>query len=117
MILSPAEEALQPLVTSILARAYGLAISEAARRETAQMMRSGRLLGDSDAFAARVTCNLLYKGSQALVADLEHAEWALAQFPPEEEEEVYSEDLEEDAFDEEEEEHLGSLRKADVRVV
>ena len=107
MILSVEEEALQPLVTSVLAGAYGQAISEAARRETAEMMRLGRLKGDTDSFAARVACNRLYEGAQARVADLEHQEWVKKQLVEEEEEEVYSEDLEEDEFEEEEEEELG----------
>jgi len=99
------EKALQPLVTTILSKAYNAAISEAARRETEAAMFEGRIAGDSDRFAARVTCNMLYRASQRLVADLEHQDWAAAQFPPEEEQEAeYSDDLEEDPFDEDEEE-------------
>lgn len=116
------------------------------------------LVPTKDRFAARITCNMLYRSSQRLVAgsssgwntgllwhhwytlmwsfcegfrvvfeaDLEHQDWAAAQFPPEEEqvhnrlfsvpkrasfeslnlfgqENDYSDDLEDDPFDEDEE--------------
>jgi len=99
------DEAMFPLVTAILSKAYNAAILEASRRETEAFMAEGRLAGDSDRFAARITCNMLYRSSQRLVADLEHQDWAAAQFPPEEEQENdYSDDLEDDPFDEDEEE-------------
>ncbi|CAK9086901.1 unnamed protein product [Durusdinium trenchii] len=104
-VMTSEEEAMQPLVTDILAKAYSSAISEAARREKQAMMHDGRLAGDSDRFAARVTCKLIYQASQRLVADLEHQDWAALHFPPEEEEEhEYSDDLAEDPFEEDDEE-------------
>ncbi|OLQ03229.1 hypothetical protein AK812_SmicGene13844 [Symbiodinium microadriaticum] len=108
--LTEEEEAYQPLVTSILAKAYSVAIAEAARRETEEMMEAGRLPGDSDGFAARIACNLAYHAAQ-IRADLEHEEWVAQQFPPEvAEEEDYEREFEDDFFCEDEEEEELRLR-------
>ncbi|CAJ1462078.1 unnamed protein product, partial [Effrenium voratum] len=102
--LSPEEEALQPMVAALLAKAYSEAIGEASRREMEMMLQDGRLPGDSDDFAARITCNVAYFAAQAIVANLEHEEWAARQFPPEEDLEEFPEDFDDDPFEEEDEE-------------
>lgn len=113
--LTEEEEAYQPLVTSILAKAYSVAIAEAARRETEEMMEAGRLPGDSDGFAARIACNLAYHAAQIRVADLEHEEWVAQQFPPEvAEEEDYEREFEDDFFCEDEEEEEENTSEEDV---
>jgi len=99
--LTADEEALQPLVTKALGKAYGIAVDIAAKKETEEMLRTGRLRGDSDTYTALLTCCGVYRACQSHVAQLEYQEWLDNQYPAEEEE--FEEEYEdEEEFEEEE---------------